>query len=400
MSAATHPNVSKEFIVMMAALISIVAISIDAMLPALGLIGVDLKATNANQPQLIVGFIFIGMTIGQLINGPLSDAIGRRKILFAGIGIYLFGSVICMISQSMEIMLLGRILQGFGVSGPYIASQSIVRDKYSGRAMARIMSLVMMIFIMVPTLAPALGQAVLFFGSWRYIFGLYIIYATSIFLWAYFRLDETLPIEKRRPFDFSHILNAAKIVVTTKATLLYTLATGCVFACLIGYISSVQQIYQTQYGVGELFALFFGAQALSSALSSLINSRLVERLGMRYIVLRTLICISILSAVFLTIQIIAGPAPLWMFFTYGTAVFFSIGLLFGNLNALAMEPMGDMAGIAAAIIGAISSVISITCGTIIGQLYNGTTIPLTAGFMLLTCAAIVFISCERSHKIR
>lgn len=388
---------SKEFITLMAIMMSVVAISIDAMLPALGIIGKELNVSHPNQAQYIISFIFAGMAIGQLISGPLSDALGRKQVLYIGLGIYLVGSTICFFSSSIELMFVGRFIQGLGVAGPYVSTVSIVRDKFSGRSMAKVMSLVMMIFIMVPAIAPALGQGILFVAHWRYIFGLYIGYAIVVGLWVFIRLEETLPEQDRIPFKLANIVHGAKAVVKNRATVSYTITMGLVFGALLSYISSIQQIFQGQYHVGNMFAVFFGLQALASGVSSLINSRYVEKLGMRYLCLRA-VGIMIITSTLLLAAHLLGPVPFWMVFAYGASLLFSIGLLFGNLNALAMEPMGEIAGMASAIIGASSSIIGITLGTLIGQLYDGTLIPIVSGFLILATVAFFIILNERSHQ--
>lgn len=369
---------------------SMVAFSIDAILPALGLIGPDIHITNPNQAQFIVSFIFGGMAIGQLINGPLSDALGRKKILFGGLSVYIIGSLLCVLSTSIEVLLLGRFIQGLGASGSQITAISVVRDKFSGRYMARVMSLVMMIFIMVPTIAPSIGQAILYWGTWHNIFIFYIIYACAIMTWAFFHLEETLPPEHRIPFNPRNIVHGIKTIFTNRATVFYTMAMGCIFACLLSYISVCQQIFQVQFGIGEMFVVFFGLQAAAIGVSSFINSRLVERLGMRYISARAITAIALASLLFFSLRLMI-EIEFWMFFIYAVIVFFNVGLIFGNLNALAMEPMGHIAGIAAAIINASSTTISITCATIIGQLYNGTLLPIVGGFLILSIMALLFM---------
>lgn len=387
----------KEFIVLMATLMSVVAISIDAALPSLGVIGKDLGATTSNQTQFIISFIFAGMALGQLISGPLSDALGRKKILYGGLTLYLIGSVICLFSNTMEIMLFGRFIQGLGVSGPYISTVSIVRDKFSGRSMARVMSLVMMIFIMVPTIAPALGQGLLYLGSWHYIFVLYIIYALFVMMWSKLRLEETHPIEKRIPFSLKNIIHGAKTVLGNRATTCYLVCMGAVFGALIGYLSSCRQIFQEQFEIGDMFVVFFGLQAMSFGVSSMVNSFLVERLGMRYLSFVAVGGILLSSSLFLGI-ILTIDVTFWMFFVYAVLLLFNFGLLFGNLNALAMEPMGHIAGIASAIIGSFSSVISLVLGTTIGQLYDGTLVPIVSGFFCLGLLALTFMLLAEKRK--
>ena len=382
--SSTHiPHVPmREFTILMALLISIVAISIDALLPALGMISKDLQMSHPNQAQYVIVFLFVGMAIGQLVCGPASDAMGRKKVLYLGIALYLAGSLLCFFANSLDMILAGRFIQGLGVSGPYVSAVSIVRDKYSGRDMARVMSLIMMIFIMVPAIAPSLGQAILFFASWRYIFLLYIIYSIIISLWLFFRLEETLPVERRIPFSMANIVSGFKDVVGNRATVSYTICMGICFGSFIGYLNSSQQIFQTQFDTGKLFTVYFGCLALVLGVASLVNARLVVKLGMRYICIRSILCIIISSLIFLGVNLLMD-VHLWMFLLYAGILFFSLGLMFGNLNSLAMEPMGDIAGIASAIIGSASSVMSMCLGALIGQLYNNTLIPLISGFLIL-----------------
>jgi len=385
-----HQANMKEFTVLMASLMSIVAISIDAFLPALGVVGQDLHLSNPNHAQFLIGFIFIGMALGQLICGPLSDALGRKPVLYVGIALYLIGSVTCYFAQTIEAMLAGRLIQGLGVSGPYVSAISIVRDKYSGRHMARVMSIIMMIFIMVPAIAPSLGQAIMLYASWRFIFLLYVVYSLSIMTWIFLRLEETLPAEKRISFSWAHIISGVKEVIGNRASFSYTICMGICFGAFLGYLNTSQQIFQVQFGAGKMFAIYFGLLALVLGVASLLNSRFVEKLGMHYICLRSFFAIVVSSAVFLAAHLLVD-IQLWMFLMYAAVIFFSFGLVFGNLNALAMEPMGHIAGIASAVIGCVSSLISMGLGAMIGQLYNNTLIPIASGFLVLGIFSILIM---------
>lgn len=360
------------------------------MLPALGIIGRDLRLDSPNQAQFIISSIFAGMALGQLICGPLSDALGRKRVIYVTIVLYLIGSVVCLVSGTIETMLMGRFLQGLGVSGPYVSTMSIVRDKYSGSAMGRVMSLVMMIFIMVPAIAPSLGEAILLFASWRYIFVMFIVYALCVMAWVALRLTETLPPEKRISFSAAHMMSGAGAVFGNRRTVCYMLTSALIFGGMTGYLNSSQQIFQEHFGVGKAFALYFGGLALTFGASSLSNSRIVERLGMHRIVGGALIGIVVSSAIFLGVNLMT-PATLWMFVAYVACIFFCLGFLFGNLNALAMEPMGRIAGIASAIIGSTSSIIAICLGTLIGQLYDNTLVPLTSGFLILGSLGLLLV---------
>ncbi len=373
---------AREFIVLVALMMSMTALAIDAILPAFEHIRADIAMDNPNQAQLLISLLFCGLGLGQLVSGPLSDAFGRKKVLYAGLILFLAGTVLCVVAQDLTALLIGRFIQGLGVSGPYICAISIVRDKFSGRQMAKIMSVVMMIFITVPALAPSIGQGIMLVADWRAIFVFYLLYALIVGVWIFFRLEETLPVENRIPFSVKGIGNGFKTVVSNRLTAGYTLAMGLFFGCFLGYINSSQQIFQDLYGTGKLFTVYFGGLALVLGFSSFFNSRFVERLGMHFISRRAVWVIIASSLLFLALQLFIVPS-LWMFVIYAAILFFSFGLVFGNLNAIAMEPMGHVAGIAAAVIGATSSLISMTLGTAIGQAYNDSVMPVTLGFIIV-----------------
>lgn len=388
---------SGEFTLLVALLMSIVAISIDALLPALGVIPKDIPLAYPNQAQLIISALFLGMAIGQLVCGPMSDATGRKKVLYSGIFLFLVGSTLCFFAQDINTLLIGRFIQGLGVSGPYVSAISIVRDKYVGREMAKVMSLVMMIFILVPAIAPTLGQSILLVASWRYVFVLYIAYAVSIGLWIFLRLEETLPVENRIPLSAKGFYDGFKEVICNRVTMGYTLCMGLFFGSFIGYLNSSQQIFQGLFHTGKMFTVYFGVLALVFGVSSLINSRFVEKWGMHFISQRAVLGVVVSSTCFLALHGVC-EIQLWMFMTYIALLFFAFGLIFGNVNAMAMEPMGHVAGIASAVIGSVSSIISMVIGTFIGQMYNNTLIPMTIGFLVMTSLALVTMKIADNNK--
>ena len=388
-----------EFTLLVALMMSIVAISIDALLPALDAIRADIAMSHPNQAQLVVSALFFGMAIGQLICGPLSDATGRKKVLNGGIALFLVGTAVCYFANDINTLLFGRFIQGLGVAGPYVSAISIVRDKYSGNDMARIMSLVMMIFVMVPALAPSLGQAVLWVGSWRDIFLLYVGYALLIVVWIFWRLEETLPKPHRIPMSKKGFSEGFKEVISNVPTVCYMLCMGLFFGSFIGYLNSAQQIFQDLFKTGELFTLYFGLLAIVFGAASLVNSRLVQKWGMQHLSDSAVLGIIVSSAVFLVLHL-AIEVQLWMFLSYAAVLFFCFGLVFGNINAMAMEPMGHVAGIAAAIIGATSSIMSMCIGTVIGQMYNGTLIPVTAGFFIFSCISMAILTFAKAYKAK
>ena len=391
----THAPSSKistgEFTLLVALLMSIVAISIDALLPALDAIRADILLSHPNQAQYVVSALFLGMAIGQLICGPLSDATGRKKVLYGGILLFLVGTVICYFADNINILLFGRFIQGLGVSGPYVSAISVVRDKYSGNDMARIMSLVMMIFIMVPALAPSLGLAVMWIGDWRDIFVMYVFYALMIAVWIFFRLEETLPKAHRIPMSAKGFSEGFREVISNIPTLCYTICMGLFFGSFIGYLNSSQQIFQELFQTGDLFSLYFGVLAIVFGFSSLVNSQLVQKLGMQHLAKLAIWGIIFSSALFLMVHL-SIDIQLWMFMIYASVLFFCFGLVFGNVNAMAMEPMGHVAGIAAAIIGSTSSIMSMVIGTIIGQMYNGTLFPVTCGFLIFGSISLLIFN--------
>jgi len=381
-----------EFVVLMSMMMSLTALSIDAMLPALPQIGSDLNVQNGNTRQLVISIIFLGLALGQLFFGPLSDKTGRKPAIYAGYALYIAGALMSLLAISFPILLLGRFLQGVGVSAPRAVTLALVRDRFEGRAMARVMSFIMTTFILVPMIAPSMGQAILLYSGWRAIFGSFILLAIITLAWFALRLPETLAPENRAPFSLGRIISATREILKTRSSLGYTVSAGLISGAFIGYLNSSQQIFQEQFALGELFPLFFAVIALSIGVASLLNTRLVIRFGMRFLVSWSLIMIFALSLIALLIALLtAGQPPLWLFMTYLMLAFFCVGILFGNQNSLAMEPLGSMAGIGAAIVGSLSTLISMPLGTIIGQSYNGTILPLIVGMAVLAGIAILVV---------
>lgn len=373
-----------EFVILVSTLMALTALSIDTMLPALAQIGSDLQVQNANDRQLVISMIFLGLAVGQLFFGPLSDSTGRKPAIYAGLGLFMFGTLLSMFAVNFPMMLAGRLLQGVGISAPRAVTLALVRDQFAGRAMARVMSFVMTVFILVPMLAPTMGQAILSFAGWRTIFGSFLLLATIALLWFALRQPETLAPENRAPFTIRRIINTTQAIMKNRLAFGYTVTAGLVSGAFIGYLNSAQQIFQEQYALGERFPIYFGVIASSIGLASLSNSRLVMQLGMRLLVRGSLLIIFVLSVIALGIAIFfAGQPPLWIFMTFLMMSFFCVGVLFGNLNALAMEPLGHIAGIGAAIVGSLSTLISVLLGTVIGQSYNGTILPLVIGLAVL-----------------
>ncbi len=382
----------REFVALMALLMSLVALSIDAMLPALNQIGSSLGVVNKNDSQLIISTVFLGMSFGLMIYGPLSDSFGRKKSIYLGVSIFIAGSFLSMLATNFTMMLVGRFLQGFGAASCRVVSVAMIRDQFSGREMGKIMSLIMIVFVMVPALAPSLGQFILIFSQWRTIFGVLIILGALGIIWLWKRQPETLLVENRVAFSFSTILAGAKETIINPIARGYTIAAGLGFGAFVGYLSSAQQILQGQYKVGDSFAVYFGCLALAIGLSSFINSKLVMKLGMERLCKYALIIITLLSGSFyLYLFKTSGHPPLSFLMTYLALTFLCIGILFGNLNTLAVSPLGHIAGVANSVISSVQTLISVGFGAMIGLSYDGTVIPLVQGFFFLAIASLITI---------
>ena len=373
-----------EFIALIAMLMSLAALSIDAILPALTMIGQDLGIQHENDAQLVISSLFLGLACGQVFFGPLSDAAGRKPLMYIGLTLFMLGSLVAMLAQDFNHILLGRFLQGLGVSAPRVVTIALGRDCYSGREMARVMSFMMSVFIMVPVLAPALGQGILLVADWRSIFALFMLMALIILLWFKLRMPETLPMEKRRAFNLRQFWQGAYSVLSNRSAMIYMGTSGLVFGAFLGYLNSAQQILQIQYGLGERFPLYFAVLALGIGGASFLNGRLVMRYGMHLLSRWAILAFTLIAGLLLIMAgWTDGHPPLAMLMAGLVLLFLTIGMLFGNLNALAMEPLGHMAGIGASIIGSLSTLISIPLGTFIGQSYDNTVLPLFGGFFIL-----------------
>jgi DHA1 family bicyclomycin/chloramphenicol resistance-like MFS transporter len=313
----------KSFIGLMAMLMSLSALSIDAMLPALSQIGHSFSVTDPNKTQFVVSALFLGMAMGLLFYGPLSDSFGRKKAIYLGIGIFLIGDLISLFSVNFTMMIVGRLLQGLGVASCRVVTLAMIRDRFEGQEMAKVMSMILMIFILVPALAPTLGQAVLLFAGWHAIFILILTLGIIGVTWLYFGQAETLHPNNKRPFSISIILEGIKETWNHPISRGYTLASGMVFGAFIGYLSSAQQILQIQYGLGKLFALYFGVLALTIGASSFVNSRLLHHFKMEKISLFSLRLITLISLSFyIFIELRHQQPSLHLFMLFMICIFF------------------------------------------------------------------------------
>ncbi len=382
-----------EFVTLMAALMSIVALSIDALLPALPEIGSALGVVNTNDNQLLITMIFLGLGFGQLIFGPLSDSFGRKPIVYAGFVVFIIATIICVTTKSFEMMIVGRILQGVGLSSPRTIAIAMVRDSYSGDYMAKILSIVVMVFILVPVIAPTLGQFLLNFYNWESIFYVNLLFGSLVMLWFWRRQPETLTDSNRIKFSGRLFINGAKEFFKHKHAVAFTFVSGFMTGSFMVYLSTSQQIFEQQYNLKELFPYIFASLAIAVGLATFLNSRLVVKYGMYRIAFTGTISYVIISALFIVFFHSGVNPSIGVLLGFFALQFFSIGLLFGNLRALAMEPLGHIAGIGAAINGFISTVMAVPIANYIGSFVTDSVLPLFIGFLIFgVLSLLIFLS--------
>ena len=386
-------NSSKlEFIAMMASLMSLVALSIDALLPALEQIGISIGIQNSTDNQLLVTMIFLGLGFGQLIFGPISDSLGRKRVIYMGFAVFVIASIICITATSIEMMIIGRILQGIGLSAPRTISIAMVRDSFSGDYMAKIMSFIVVIFILVPVIAPAIGKLILDAYSWKAIFNSQLIVGFLIMIWLWRRQPETLPIEKRRKFKLSLFTKGAKEFIKHKQAIIFTLISGFVTGSFMVYLSASQHIFQDQYGLKEEFPYIFAGLAIAVGFATFLNGTFVMRFGMFKLVSIFTVVFTLIALLYSIIYFTSSANPsITVFLTFCGLEFFALGFLFGNLRALAMQPVGHIAGVGAAINGFFSTIMAVPIATFIGSYVTKTALPLFIGFFVCGLICIVLI---------
>lgn len=387
-----------EFVIIVSLMFSLIAFGTDAMLPSLPAIARDLQLLDINRAQLVVTSFVLGTGLGQLFFGPMSDATGRKPAIVAGIALFILGCIISLFVESLEGMLLGRFIQGLGVAGPRTVTIALVRDLYKGREMARVMSFSFGIFVLVPAVAPTIGQLIMGQFGWRAIFIAFILFALFTLAWMQLRQVESHPLEKRRLLTPTQFWRATKEVLGNPTVLVFMSIQGLLLGGLFAYLSSAQQIYVDSFGVGDKFPLYFAIVALTSGLAAFVNGALVVRLGMRRMCTFAIL-LSIAAALLAVAFQIWGPERFHLpgFLIWSILSFLSMSLVLGNVNALAMEPMGHIAGLASAIIGAIATLGAVLIAAPIGLSFDGSPLPLLFAHLAIYLAAFGLIRLKKAN---
>lgn len=389
-TAAARPA-DPAFVALMAFLFATVAFSIDSMLPALGTIAAELVPQDVNRAQLVLTMFMVGMGIGTLFTGPISDAIGRKPTIIGGLAIYAAGSVMAALAQTIEMLLLARLIQGIGAASPRITVLAMVRDRYQGREMARIMSFVSMLFMVIPAVAPSIGAIIIAFSSWRGIFAGLVAVAAIAALWLGFGQAETLPPERRRPLRPAPLLAAAREAASSRDVRLCTLTVALGFAQMFLMVSTGPQVFADVYAQDH-FPLWFAGLAVIAALGTVLNARLVMRVGM-WRMASTAYALQVGASLVMLLLLLTGILPrlgeFAAFYLWAGGIFTMAGVTFGNLNSMALNGLGHIAGMTASLVSAVSTVLAMAIAGPIGQSYNGSAVPVVAA--ALVCSGLAWV---------
>lgn len=372
-----------EFVALMAAVMSLGALAIDAMLPALDAIAANFGVTDPNRRQLIVGIYLIGSGVGCLFPGSLSDRLGRRPVLFFALGAYVLTALACAAAWSFDALLGMRVAMGLLAAGLGVLPGAIIRDRYEGDAMARLMSTIFIVFMVVPVLAPSLGQAVLAVAPWRWVFVTVAALGAAVMLWAWLRLPETLAPANRQPLDLKSVAHNLPLTFTTRSAVGYVLGAGLTFGAMFGYINSAQQLVGEHFGAGAMFPVIFGLTASTLAVSSFANSRIVERFGARRVSHTALVIFIAVAAAQVAAAFLDGD-NLWLFAPLMSANLCLLGFMGANFGSIAMQPFAQTAGAASSAQSFVRMLLGAGVGIAIGQAYDDSARPLALA--LLACS--------------
>jgi DHA1 family bicyclomycin/chloramphenicol resistance-like MFS transporter len=377
-----------EFVILVALMMGVTAFAVDAVLPAFPAIGESFAIQDPNQLQLVVYVYMLGFGAAQLLFGPASDVVGRRPAYLAGAAVFLIGCAMAMFAHDLTSLLVARFVQGTGAASGRVLSTAIVRDRFAGRDMARVMSLNMTVFIMVPVFAPAIGSLLLLLGDWHGMFGAMLLLGVALAAWFWLRMPETLAEENRMPFSVARIAGGFRTTLTCRITMGYATAVGLLFGCVMSMVGSAQQIFTDTFDLGPLFPLAFAGLAGSMGVAALANAKAVSRFGMRRISHASMLALVAVSLVQVAAALATGGRPpLWLFAGLLAASQFLLGLAFPNMNALALEPMGKIAGTASSLIGLYTTIAGALCGLLIGGAFDGTVLPIALGYLILAVLA-------------
>jgi DHA1 family bicyclomycin/chloramphenicol resistance-like MFS transporter len=379
-----------EFVCLISAMMALNALAIDTMLPALPKIGAALGVVSANSRQWIVTAYLLGMGLAQIVYGPFADRFGRKPVLIVGMGLYVFFGLLATLAPTFETMILARLGQGVGAAATRVLAAALIRDRYKGSAMARVMSLSQLVFLGVPILAPSLGQAVLLVAPWRTIFGMLVLAGVAVLIWTLIRLPETLRPDRQMPIEFRRVALAFREACSHRSAIGYTLALTAMMGALLAYINSAQQIFFDVFKEPALFTVVFALLAGGIAAASLLNARLVHRLGSRAISHAAVIGFTVVAAVHAAVAL-SGHETIFSFALLQFMAMFCFGLMVGNFGALSMEAMGHIAGTAASAQGFVSTTVGSLTGLAIGQMFDGTVVPFTSGATVLGLVAVAAV---------
>lgn len=388
-----------EFIAMIAFLFATVAFAIDAMLPVLGVIGRDLAPADPGRAQLVITVFVLGMGLGTFLAGPISDAFGRKPVILAGIALYMVAATVAALSESIEILLLARFVQGLGAAAPRVVSQALVRDLFAGRQMARVMSFAMAVFVLVPAVAPLIGAGIAGLYGWRAIFWSFLVFGLASGAWLLLRQPETLPAAARRPLAPRAIWATLVEIARHRRVMALLAALSFGFAGMFVWLASLPLVFEQTYDRAAEFPWWFALIAIASIPASLLNAHLVVRLGMQRLVVMAL-CAQSGAAMIMLVLMAQGQASFLPFMLFMWVQFSTIAMIFGNLNSLALEPLGHVAGTAASVMGGVSTMAAAIIATPIARAFDGTALVLAMGTLGCAGAALFFVATAHRQRDR